>query len=40
MPAIRAGILGLKFDKGFETFAPCYLQSLLLTDLTENHTLL
>jgi hypothetical protein len=40
MPAIRDGILGLKFDKGLETFAPCYLKSLLLTDLTENHTLL
>ncbi len=36
----RDGILGHQFDKRLESFAPCYSQSLLLADFTENHTLL
>jgi hypothetical protein len=34
------GILGHHFNKRLETFAPCNLQSLLLTDFKENRTLL
>ncbi len=34
------GILGHKFNKRLESFAPCYSKSLLLADFTENHTLL
>ncbi len=34
------GILGHQFEKRLESFAPCYSQSLLLADFTDNHTLL
>jgi hypothetical protein len=36
----RDGIRGYQFDKRLEFFAPCYAQSLLLAEFTENHTLL
>ncbi len=36
----RNGILGHKFNKRIESFAPCYSQSLLLADFNDNHTLL
>jgi hypothetical protein len=39
-PDTRDGILGQKFTKRLESFAPCYLQSLLLADFKENHSLL
>jgi hypothetical protein len=32
------GILGYQFNKRFESFAPCYSQSLLLANFTETHT--
>jgi hypothetical protein len=37
---IRNGILGHQFEKGLESFAPCYSQSLLLVDFKENYTLI
>jgi hypothetical protein len=36
----RDGILGHQFNKRLESFAPCYSQSLLLSDFKENHTIL
>jgi hypothetical protein len=36
----RDGSLGLQFDKRFESFAPCFSQSLLLADFKEKHYLL
>jgi hypothetical protein len=36
----RDEILGHVLDKRLKSFAPCYSQSLLLADFTENHTLL
>ena len=35
----RDGILGHQFNKRLESFAAYYLQSLLLADFKENHTL-
>jgi hypothetical protein len=35
-----SGILEHEVDKRLKSFAPCYSQSLLLVDFTENHTLL
>jgi hypothetical protein len=35
----RDGILGHRFDSRLAPFVPCYSQSLLLGDMTENHTL-
>ncbi len=32
----RDGIIGHKFEKRLESFAPCYSQSLALVDFTEN----
>ncbi len=36
----RLKILGHKFNKRLESFAPCYSQSFLLADFKGNHTLL
>jgi hypothetical protein len=36
----KDGILGHQFNKGLESFAPCYSQFLLLEDFKENHTFL
>ncbi len=36
----RGEILGHHFDKRHGFVAPCYSQSFLLADFTENHTLL
>jgi hypothetical protein len=34
----RDGILRHQFDKRLKSFAPCYSQSLLVADFTENHS--
>jgi hypothetical protein len=40
VPISGDGILGLQFDKRFESFDPCFSQPLVLVDFKENHYLL